>query len=190
MPSCACPVSLVQGPHPCPGPELPVLEDAGDNRIGLMGPQKVWGRFSEMLPSQAPAVDPGTQRALQMRDHVYQNSYYSICQMRRLRPREVEPLAQNHTAGVSGGTKVHPSSSPWYLASLGTWSISIFCTPSRAPVSTRVQFQKWSCWVKGCVGLNCDGSARYFPERLHTSSYGWSCSLASPRLSLPAPVPR
>lgn len=96
--------------------------------------------------------------------------------MRRQRPREVEPLAQNHTAGVSGGTKVHPSLSPWYSASLGTWSISIFCTPSRAPVSTRVQFQKWSCWVKGYAGLNCDRSARYFTERLHTSRNGWSCS--------------
>ena len=45
MPPCA----WFQGPHPCPGPELPVLEDAGDNSISLMGPQKVWGRFPETL---------------------------------------------------------------------------------------------------------------------------------------------
>ena len=97
---------------------------------------------------------PGTcSRSLQMRDHVYQNSYFSICQMRRLRPREVEPLAQNHTAGVSGGTKVHPSLSPWYSASPGTWSISIFAPPAGHLCPPRSNFRKVELLGQGVCGF-------------------------------------
>lgn len=119
------------------------------------------------------------QRASQMRDHVYRNTLLHLSDEETEAQRGGATLPRTIQLGVSGGTKVHPLHHHGTQLHLGPGAF-LFVHPQQGACVHLGPLSEVEL-LGQCAGLNCDGSAcGYFPERLHTSSYGRSCSSCLP----------